>query len=179
MASAPVNGQLGCQLWLKTTKTIRFDRHRVSVLCSEPRLLIVLVPTDTCRLVFIVAHAPTSTAPVTERDAWWQHLTRRLEGLPPGATPVVCIDANARYVLIQGEEQPGNDNAQRLSMLASRFFLCRTRAFHPDGSLVVTWRAPLGHPACLDYVLVPEMWGDGLRTVSNLGLLDEHAGVDH
>ena len=64
-------------------------------------------------------------------------------------------------------------------MLASRFSLCRTRAFQPDGSLVVTWRAPLGHPACLDYVLVPEMWGDGLRTVSNLGLLDEHAGVDH
>ena len=105
VASAPVNGQLGCQLWLRTTKTIRFDRHRVSILCSEPRLLIVLVPTDTCRLVFIVAHAPTSTAPVTDRDAWWQHLTRRLDGLPPGATPVVCIDANARYVLIQGEEQ--------------------------------------------------------------------------
>ena len=179
VASEPVNGQLGCQLWLRTTKAIRFERHRISILCSEPRLLIVLVPTDTCRLIFIVAHAPTSTAPVSERDAWWQHLTQRLEGLPPGATPVVCIDANARQVLVQGAEQPGNDNAHRLDLLASRFSLCRTSAFHPDGSLVVTWRAPLGHPACLDYVLVPAVWEEGLTTVSNLGLLDEHAGVDH
>ncbi|CAE7750061.1 unnamed protein product [Symbiodinium microadriaticum] len=148
---------------------------------SEPTngLLIVLAATDTCRLVFVVAHAPTSAAPVSERDAWWQHLTHRLEGLPPGASPVVCIDANARHVLTKGVEHPSNDNAQRLCLLASRFSLCRTHAYHPDGNMVVTWRAPLGHPACLDYVLVPDTWEEGLRTVSNLGLLDEHAGVDH
>ncbi|OLP93802.1 hypothetical protein AK812_SmicGene24245 [Symbiodinium microadriaticum] len=178
-ASAPVNGQLGCQLWLRVAGPLGIDRNRVSILCSEPRLLIVLAHTNLCRVAFVVAHAPTSAAPAAEREQWWAHLTQRLASLPPGATPIMLCDANARFVLTNGEEYPENENAQALHHIASRFDLCRTQAYNPTGDLIVTWRSPQGRPACLDYILVPRLWHAGMQTVTNLGLLDEHAGVDH
>ncbi|CAE7265285.1 unnamed protein product, partial [Symbiodinium sp. KB8] len=143
------------------------------------RLLIVLAHTNLCRVAFVVAHAPTSAAPAAEREQWWAHLTQRLASLPPGATPIMLCDANARFVLTNGEEYPENENAQALHHIASRFDLCRTQAYNPTGDLIVTWRSPQGRPACLDYILVPRLWHAGMQTVTNLGLLDEHAGVDH
>ena len=179
VASAPVNGQLGCQLWLRVAGPLGIDRNRVSILCSEPRLLVVLAHTSLCRVAFVVAHAPTSAAPESERESWWAHLSQRLASLPPGATPILLCDANAHFVLHNGEEHPENENAQALHRLALRFALCRTQAYSSAGNLIVTWRSPQGRPACLDYILVPRQWHAGVRTVTNLGLLDEHAGVDH
>ena len=179
LASAPLDGQLGCQLWLRAAGALTFDRHKLSIACSEPRLLIVLAHTALCRIAFVVAHAPTSTAPPAERDAWWDHLDARLAGLPPSAVPVLCCDANARFSLQAGREIPANANAHRLQETIAKYELCRTSSYAPDGSLHLTWRSPQGCPACLDYVLIPRAWESGLRTVSGLGLLDMHAGIDH
>ncbi|OLP94203.1 hypothetical protein AK812_SmicGene23807 [Symbiodinium microadriaticum] len=179
VASAPLDGQLGCQLWLRATAPLTFDRHRLAIVCSEPRLLIVLAHTQICRFALIVAHAPTSTTPDAERNLWWDHLDARLAGLPPAATPVICCDANARFRRQGGCEVPSNANAERLQALLAKYQLCRTRSFAPDGALYTTWRSPQGCPACLDYILVPQAWEAGLTTVSNLGLLDMHSGIDH
>ena len=156
-----------------------FDRHRLAIVCSEPRLLIVLAHTQICRFAIIVAHAPTSTTPDAERHLWWDHLDARLAGLPPAATPVICCDANARFRRHEGCEVPSNANAERLQAILVKYQLCRTRSYAPDGALYTTWRSPQGCPACLDYILVPQAWEAGLTTVSNLGLLDMHAGIDH
>ena len=179
VASAPLEGQLGCQLWLRAAAPSTFDRHRLAVVCSEPRLLIVLAHTQVCRFAIIVAHAPTSTTPDVERNMWWDHLDARLAGLPPSATPIVCCDANARFRWHAGSEVPSNANAERLQAILEKYRLCRTCSYASDGALHTTWRSPQGCPACLDYILVPHAWEAGLTTVSNLGLLDMHAGIDH
>ncbi|OLP77308.1 hypothetical protein AK812_SmicGene42640 [Symbiodinium microadriaticum] len=93
--------------------------------------------------------------------------------------PVLCCDANARFSLQAGREIPANANAHRLQETIAKYELCRTSSYAPDGSLHLTWRSPQGCPACLDYVLIPRAWESGLRTVSGLGLLDMHAGIDH
>ena len=179
VASAPLEGQFGCQLWLRAVGPLTFDRHRLSIVCSEPRLLIVLAHTTLCRIAFIVAHAPTAVAPTADREAWWNHLEARLAGLPPSAVPVICCDANARYTWQAGREVPANANAIRLQQILEKYDLCRTSSYAPDGSMHVTWRSPQGCPACLDYVLFPCAWESGLTTLSGLGLLDMHAGIDH
>ncbi|CAE7716502.1 unnamed protein product, partial [Symbiodinium sp. CCMP2456] len=180
VASAPVDGQMGCQLWLRSSGVLAFDRHRLSILCAEPRMLIVMTQTSVGPLVFVVAHAPTSTAPAGEKEAWWACLNnRRLRGLPPKATPVICCDANARYAWRQGQEHPANDNAAQLDKVADAFEMYRTRSYSPAGDLVVTWTSPQGAPACLDYILFPRVWQAHVDTVPGLVLLDEHAGIDH
>ncbi|CAE7784420.1 unnamed protein product [Symbiodinium sp. CCMP2456] len=118
VASPTANGQLGCQLWLRSSGALTFDRRRLSILCAEPRLLMVLVHTSIGQIVFVVAHALTSTAPAVDRESWWGHLTRRMRGLPPTATPILCCDANARYDWRQGQECPANDNARSLDQFA-------------------------------------------------------------
>ncbi|CAE7867077.1 unnamed protein product [Symbiodinium sp. KB8] len=179
VASAPLEGQFGCQLWLRAVGPLTFDRHRLSIVCSEPRLLIVLAHTTLCRIAFIVAHAPTAVAPTADREAWWNHLEARLARLPPSAVPVICCDANARYTWQAGREVPANANAIRLQQILEKYDLCRTSSYAPDGSMHVTWRSPQGCPACLDYVLFPCAWESGMTTLSGLGLLDMHAGIDH
>ena len=179
IASAPLEGQFGCQLWLRAVGPLTFDRHKLSIVCSEPRLLIVLTHTAICRIAFVVAHAPTSTAPAAEREAWWNHLETRLAGLPPSAVPVICCDANARYLWQAGQEIPANANAVRLQQVVDKYALCRTSSYAPDGSMHITWRSPQGCPACLDYILLPSAWASGVTTVSGYSLLDMHAGIDH
>ncbi|CAE7314008.1 unnamed protein product, partial [Symbiodinium sp. CCMP2456] len=162
VASAPVDGQLGCQLWLRSSGALAFDRHRLSILCAEPRMLIVMAQTSVGPLVFVVAHAPTSTAPAGEREAWWACLTRRLRGLPPKATPVLCCDANARYTWRQGQEHPANDNAVQLEKVAETFEMCRTKSYSPDGDLVAHVATVPGWMNMLELII--KSWGHAMLT---------------
>ena len=128
----------------------------------------------------MVAHAPTSASASDSIEGWWAALATRLQALPAGATPIVCLDANARYRLdgLHGEV-PENQNAVCLDSFCQRFSLYRSRAYTPAGKGIKTWTSPNGAPACLDYVLCPDTWAEHTNTLTDLGLLDAHSGIDH
>ena len=103
-----------------------------------------------------------------------------MRALPAGITPVVCLDANARYRLSSlHAEVPDNQNAVCLDHFCRRFSMFRTRAYTPAGAGIKTWTSPNGAPACLDYILCPEAWAEHADTLTDLGLLDAHSGIDH
>ena len=180
VASQPDQGQLGCQLWLNTASRMQFAMRRTAILHSSPRVLIVLASTPVAKICFVVAHAPTSASTSDSIEGWWAALAARLQALPAGATPIVCLDANARYRLdgLHGEV-PENQNAVCLDSFCQRFSLYRSRAYTPAGRGIKTWTSPNGAPACLDYILCPDTWAEHTNTLTDLGLLDAHSGIDH
>ena len=58
LASAPLEGQLGCQLWLRPVGPLTFDRHKLSIACSEPRLLLLCLPTQRFAALPSLLHMP-------------------------------------------------------------------------------------------------------------------------
>ena len=152
VASQPEQGQLGCQLWLTTNGRLQFALRRTAVLYSSPRVLIVLASTPVAKFCFVVAHALTSTSAGDSIAEWWAALECRMRALPAGITPIVCLDANARYRLGSlHAEVPDNQNAVCLDNFCRRFSLFRSRAYTPAGAGIKTWTSPNGAPACLDY----------------------------
>ncbi|OLQ08173.1 hypothetical protein AK812_SmicGene8336 [Symbiodinium microadriaticum] len=152
---------------------------RISGPIQDPRLLVVLVTAGATRLALISAHAKTSTHSDEEIRQWWSDLSSRMLALPPNATPLVGIDANARFQWEDGTEKPCNLNGLCLDEFCQRFSLTRTAAYDADGRPRVTWRPPTGPGVCLDYLLCPADWSPHTRADSTMSLLDMHAGIDH
>ena len=175
------DGQLGCQLWIALTAG-PWVRTAFRKVFQNPRLLEVHARLGDQPLALFACHAPTSVAPQAQRDAFWQMLRTRLLALPAGHHPVVLIDANARYNLVQGVEVPCNCNADCLEGLLGEFGLRRTWAYEDNGQPRVSWRPPSGDLSggtCLDYVLGPQSWPVTAGQQGVLQITDMHSGIDH
>ncbi|CAE7940579.1 unnamed protein product [Symbiodinium sp. KB8] len=175
------DGQLGCQLWVSLTAG-PWVRTAFRKAFQNPRLLEVHARLGDQPLALFSCHTPTSVAPQAQRDAFWHMLRARLLALPAGHHPVISIDANARYSLVQGVEVPDSSNAECLESLLSDFGLLRTWAYEANGQPRITWRPPSGDLSggvCLDYVLSPKTWPVSTEQQGVLKITDMHAGIDH
>ena len=94
MLTAPADeyGALGVQLWL----AVRFQVE--AWLALSPRLLWAVVRAGPLLAGFLVAHAPTETAPAEQKEEWWETLSATMHGLrQQHPLPwTVLFDANAR-----------------------------------------------------------------------------------
>eukprot|EP00439_Symbiodinium_sp_Y106_P030942 s90_g3.t1 len=181
-ASPPVGGQFGCQLWVRDVPAYGWAKHCFEVVFRHHRLLVVFGRMTACSIAFFVGHSPTATAPRAEREEWWTLLKTRIAALPSGFVPVFMLDANARFMLQGAVEAPVGPNGEALSEIVEAFGLARSRAHATDGTPRYTWAPPVGSragPACLDYLLWPAAWSDGVQDVGPVDILDEHAGIDH
>ena len=179
LSGSTQDGQFGCQVWLRLASAWHFDPRSVSIHYQDPRLLVVLVTAGMTRLALISAHAKASTHTDEDIRLWWTDLHSRLLALPPSVTPLIGIDANARFQWSEGVESPCNLNGHCLEDLCRRFSLVRTAAHEPDGRPRITWRPPTGPGVCLDYLLCPADWSPQTCVRTDLPLLDVHAGIDH
>ena len=191
-ASPGDNGQFGCQLWIsKASSPVcvegnagRFRPEKAVIVHREPRILAVVVPVAGRALGIIVGHAPTSAATAEARAGWWAEVDAVVRKLPRAATPLLLLDANARFEAHAespslGGSTPSNHNAQCLQPLASEHGLDSTSLFLPNGQRVVTWTAPSGHESQLDYVLAPRELVACSETVGVPEGFVDHTGFDH
>ena len=169
--SAPADkGNLGCQLWVHCGcaaasfhdgDTILFEAAKAAFLCAEPRLLAVVLPAGKQLFACVVAHAPVADSPAAVLDEWWTRLEAVYRMIPRTAIPLLFMDANARFrsrdeafTALTGEAV--NSNAECFQDFLQRHQLtsCSSRDFRGDS--VVSWTAPSGHTAQLDYVAFAE-----------------------
>ena len=167
--AASDHGNLGCQLWVRTTAVVatgpcgdtRFEVNKCTVVVREPRLLVVVLPAGSQLFACVVAHAPL---PETHPDAtcqWWHRLDEVMRRLPRNALPLLFIDANARF---SGQDTegtartkcPSNANAETFQPFLDEHRLDTCCSVTADGAPVVSWRSPHGNPAHLDFLAFPE-----------------------
>ena len=175
-ASQPLQGQLGCQLWISSCiplgvtahgSPILFTSQLASIFHASPRLLIVLFDGGGLSIAFCVAHAPTAVTAEEEQRTWWADFEARLRSLPRKYQPVILADTKARL-------SAGSSGALALSaclnmparlmhdmMLAQHLHVSGNVA--DDGEVIVSWTGPRRQTACLDYLLLPCSMASGLR----------------
>ena len=177
--SSGVDGQLGCQIWIALDS--EWEIGTVAVLVQRPRILAVAGRWAWNPCAILSAHAPHSGNSDQTLDVWWQELATVMRVLPRGSSPIVFIDANARYRADQPQQKvPLNRNAMQLDMFLHQFGLVSTRHFNAKGEKITTWRSPRLRPDVLDYVLVPEEWVGGFVTQGQLpGHVDLTSEWDH
>ena len=188
LASDSIDGQLGCQIWLRkdglmgrdSLGGLNWDPSSFSILYSRPRILLVSIHVGSLRLAVLSAHALTSQANKADIEAWWEELSGVLRRVPHGFTPLLCVDANAHFdssTAPPDSETARNHNALCLSRLLADHQLTATATCRPDGVPIVTWIGPSNTRRCLDFVAAPTALASGLGTV---GQLEQFTGkVDH
>ena len=182
LAGPAPEGQLGCQIWVDLAAGVGWDERCFAIIYQHERLLVVTARLGRVRLALISAHAPASTATDEQIDGWWELLRHRLRALPALTAPLICIDANARYRLVDGAESAANRNACQLDATLAEFGLARTTAFTAAGHQKHTWRPPSGsqaEPACIDYILMPGQWLSSGHDIGVVPVLDLFSGFDH
>ena len=95
VAAADPLGQYGVQLWLRAESQF----HVLQWKAVAPRLLFAVCRSRTVSMVFIVAHAPSETSPVEDKDSFWDSfwtVTLSLKSKFPVFHFVVLGDMNAR-----------------------------------------------------------------------------------
>ena len=173
-------GVEGVQLWFRMTGSgVPWTRSDFSVRFATERLLEVVVNLPGAKLVFFAGHAHPSTASADQIAEFWRSVRCRLCALPPEASPVLLLDANARFSDQDGQLVPLNDNAVWWQRTLHDFQLSHTGIRDSGGCLLRTWISPMGQPACLDYIAYPAPWADGIAHVRTADFLDQHAGIDH
>ena len=166
LASRPDAGQLGCQIWLHRSKPIAWSQGRpvtwddssFSVLASGPRHLLATAKAGSTAFAILSAHAPTCTTGASIRQAWWASLHSLVRGIPPRHTPILLIDANARFEW--GAQPPSastaaNHNAEALVHFLGEHALVASPNQLCNGTKVVSYLGPACRPACLDYIVLP------------------------
>ena len=103
LASPAVDGQEGCQLWLRTGGTDGWDPLSVAISFARPRLLVVFADWGNAKYAFFVGHACTSVTSEQAIEEFWDLCRARLLALPSGRSPVLMFDCNARFD-IKGED---------------------------------------------------------------------------
>ena len=156
-------GLFGCQLWVAKKSGWRLET--LAVRHQSPRLLCVQGMFADIRCAMIVGHAPHSMKEDCVIDEWWEKFRQLLGNLSDCTSPIVFVDANARFTLnAHGEAGPANRNAVHLSQCAHDFGLDMTKHTDCCGREVKTWRGAQGRPAKLDYILVPQAWAPAFVT---------------
>ena len=178
-SSAAVEGQCGCQLWIKQTEHVNVDRFVVKL--ASPHMLCVIGYVENLRAALIVCHSPLSGHQDETIDAWWSGLRSMLMSLDSQTNPIVLMDGNARFECDGSDKQkPINRNGRHLERLLIDFELARTRPLDAFERQVVTWISPKLLESMIDYALLPQAWEANFVT---LGEPDEaltlHSGRDH
>ena len=192
--AAPADkGNLGCQLWVRTAQPVAtteeagevaFDVAKAAFICAEPRLLVVVLPAGKQLFACIVGHAPIADSPGDVLDAWWGLLDTAYCKVPRAAIPFFFLDANARfrpqaeaYTATTGESANANADRFKDFLIRHQLDTCSSRTVEDD--VVVSWHAPSGHPAHLDYIAYAAPFRDCASTVGRPGNFVDPLGFDH
>ena len=170
VVSAPCTpaGVGGCQIWLSTQRRVcaigpqsfGWDRKSIALLHSAPQLLAITVHSGPLRFAVVSGHAPPSHSPDAAKEAWWDELHRVMMKIPGTHSPLLLLDANARFSIhpdltATAQAVPEGINAQRLLRTSSDFHLWVSAQKTRDGVSLVSWTSPNGKDALLDYFLCP------------------------
>ena len=186
--SAPCTpqGVGGCQIEGKVRAGrdgVGWDRKSLAVLVQEPQLLAVLVHAGPLRFALFSGHAPTAEASEAVRMAWWDGLGSALRRVPTRYSPVLMLDANARFhadpqVVSAMDACPDGDNAEILLQLCKAHGLCPTGQCDSHGQPVVSWASPQCVASLIDYFVCPEQWEPAMVLEQCPSLDDLHAAID-
>ena len=165
--SSAVRGQLGVALWIaRSWKGVQGQSimpSHLTVLCTDPRLLIVRCCSPACRADFCVAHAPQRGQGAEACAQWWEETTRKLASLSRDSHPLVMmIDANASIGGTESEHVGGHHgDAEDMSgfsfhtLLASRrLWLPSTFAECHEGDTATFFNSHTGPGHRLDFVAI-------------------------
>ena len=192
---APANaGQEGVQLWVNFSlpaspagceSPLFFSRPSFCIRHAEPRLLLVTGCLGDIRILFVVAHALTSTHAEAELAQWWTHVDQAIRRIPRGFCPVFLMDANARFSPVKHDSSASaaeacNSNAQHLQSLSRSHAVHLSALRDNEGNDIVSWVSPNGNRACLDFLGLPDAWGCCMVTYpAPAHFNDQFAGIDH
>ena len=176
--AAGIKGCFGCEIWLN--KQCGLSVNSFAVRKCTPRLLCVLGKIGRVKVALISGHVPHSKH-TDQVDIWWSDFRSLLDGLSADTSPIVFVDANARYELdAHDNRRPVNKSAQQQVQCEQDYGLVSSK--HKDywGKDVVTWWGPTHKPDVLDYVMVPAAWDASMRTLGKpRDAVDMFAGWDH
>ena len=102
-ASGAHHGHHSIELWVNLEQAyavtddgpIFFAPHHFVVVHKDHRCLLVHVVTEWVDFWILVAHAPQSGVPLSERQMWWDHLMQITAACPQTARLFALLDANA------------------------------------------------------------------------------------
>ena len=192
-ASDACKGQDGCQIWINSEvafgkddmgKPIKWDPGSAAIWHADPRLLLVLTDIGRSGIAFCSGHAPTADAGVEAVHAWWDRLESIMRGIPRRYCPLCLFDCNARYrskdeAGTVAKAEPLNVPAQRMRDFLTEACLTASNLKTSAGEDVVTWVSPVGRPACLGFVLLPDPLGGHAQTFGGLPHFTDVHGFDH
>ncbi|CAE7453145.1 unnamed protein product, partial [Symbiodinium microadriaticum] len=177
-------GEGGCQVWFATnlqvgrgpSGPVYWEPSSLSILVAEPQLMLVTAKAGGSAFAILVGHAPVNKAPAHIKEQWWQTLSSTVRRVPPRATLIMCLDANARLAL-EGQVHP--DNAWYLRDLLTAHNLVSTRPVDASGHELATWYSPTGLSMCIDYVCVPQEVADAITSHKVLQHFEGQVEHDH
>ena len=115
--------------------------------------------------------------------AWWNNLQSLLRQLPRKYQPFLLLDANARLTPGSSgciaEEHCANVPARLMQHLLQTQQLCASGKADSLGRTLVSWQSPTGHSACLDYLLIPQVFACGFRVLGNIDGFSDRYDFDH
>ncbi|CAE7614655.1 unnamed protein product [Symbiodinium microadriaticum] len=169
----------GTQIWIQQHE--QWQRSAFSILHAEPQVLLVLGNVRGQPIVILSAHAPPSTKPVEELEAWWCHLRTVLHKAPAASVPICCVDANATFLhdVDATVAQPKCANARLMRDLLDAKGLSHSPAFLRDDTPIYSWVSPQGYRKLIDYVLLPSDWSTHVEAKPAPDLGDLFADIDH
>ena len=186
-------GSFGCQIWISKITAwghsseiaLKPVRESFSLFHAEPRLLVLLIRVGRVKFACVSAHAPTTAAGPEASRRWWAHLRAVCNGIPPGHTLLLMVDANAAYDRSEPSGDtlaavPSSENAKQLQQFCDSSALQPTAQVDQQGNRLTSWTSPDGQTQkLLDYVCVPAAWRTRLSTAPNFSLGDLREGYDH
>ncbi|CAE7865484.1 unnamed protein product [Symbiodinium microadriaticum] len=183
-SSSALNGEGGCQVWLAAnlqlgtsdSGPVFWEPSSFSILLAEPQIMLVLARACGCSFAFLVGHAPVNKASVHTKEQWWQALSSAVKRVPPRATLILCLDANAR---LAKEGQPHPDNAFFMRGFLTAHNLVSTSALDEQGEELDTWYSPAGFAACIDYVCLPREIAGAMASHKVLANFEGQVEHDH
>ena len=183
----------GVELWINMcqpaaytgSKPHFFHRSNFVVTYADARLLIVHAVTAFLDCWFIVAHAPHSGRPLSEREHWWSHCSEALHQHTDGGTTFVFIDANSPTGRADDIHVGQHDDHEAANTPFLRHFLadhalCLPSTFSCHSGPHDTWTSPDGTwKSRIDYVAVPASLRDSCMHSEVVQSFDLGQDFDH
>ena len=149
----------------RKAEPIYFHESHVSVIATEPRILIIRLKTPVLRCIVIAAHAPHTGHADDEVSAWWQHVSTLIPPRYNEWPRILLCDANARLGSV-ATQQVGNYQAETETAKSDFFrtFLCEQGLWLPSTFEAYqkgpggTWCHTNGSWLRGDYIGVPVQW---------------------
>ena len=190
LSSKPSQGQLGVQIWFHKTlgvarsqgSVLAWDASSFAIISASPRHLLVSAKLGHIGFAVLSAHAPTSASSVETIRLWWKQLDSIVKQIPPRHTPIIMIDANARFTWsAQAPQEDGarNDNARQMAQWLRTHHMVASPNELPCGTRVVSYLGPMHTPACLDYVVIPQALCCGFRAKGAIDTFRGSSDHDH